>query len=104
MERWDIEIRIYNILLYIQHPIVSDLEKSLSLFSLKDLFVILDFLESWNLNSIQQLLEDKITEYTLILWKYKHLQSSQKMKGVKQTEIYEKEKDQVLLEEMISFE
>jgi len=46
MERKNIETRIINILKYINHPITKNLEISLNLFTMQELFQILSYLET----------------------------------------------------------
>ena len=67
MERKNIETRIINILKYINHPITKNLEISLNLFTMQELFQILSYLETWNLNFIYDFLEDKKREYLNII-------------------------------------
>jgi len=63
--------RIIKILEIINHPIKTQLEQSITLFSAKELFQIAQFLETGNLNTIDQFIEDKKQEYIDLINKIK---------------------------------
>lgn len=80
-ERQKLELRILQVLKFINHPVVTTLEKNLSLFSMKELFQIDEYLETGSLNPIYNFLQDKEKKYNDIIndlkitKRYSHLNS-----------------------------
>lgn len=104
MTRIQTEKRIFQILQYINHPIIPTLRESINLFSLKDLSLILKFLETWDLNPIHQFLTQKIQEYRAILEQIKMKKAFSKLKDHKINEEKERQKEQEEAEDMIRFD
>ena len=104
MTRLQVETRIFKILEYIHHPIIPALKQNLELFSVKELGQILDFLETWSLNPIQQFLTEKIQEYKWLLEELKMNKAFSKLKNHKISEKLEREQEEAEAEEMIKFD
>lgn len=104
MTRTQVETRIFKILEYITHPIIPTLRKNLELFSVRELSQILDFLETWSLNPIQQFLSEKIQEYKWLLEELKMNKTFSKLKIHKMKELEEREVEESEAEEMIRFD
>lgn len=100
MERLELESKILKILLSINHPITSNLEKNLNLFSLFELTQIYDFLSSWNLSSIYQFLEDKKKEYEEIINNLKIIKQFNFLNNIKINERLEMQKQQKEIENL----
>lgn len=104
MERLQVETRIIQILEYIHHPIIPTLKGSLELFSIKELWQVLDFLETGNMNTIHQFLEEKVKEYKNSLWNIKRIHATHKLKTYKKNEEAERLREEKETEEMLTFE
>ncbi|MDD5769537.1 MAG: hypothetical protein PHE25_01095 [Candidatus Gracilibacteria bacterium] len=100
MERLELESKILKILLSINHPITSNLEKNLNLFSLFELTQIYDFLSSGNLSSIYQFLEDKKKEYEEIINNLKIIKQFNFLNNIKINERLEMQKQQKEIENL----
>ena len=98
------ETRIFTILEYINHPVIPALKHNLELFSVKELSQILEFLETWSLNSIHQFLQEKIQEYKGILEELKMKKTFSKLKNHKIRELVEREQEEAEAEDMIRFD
>ena len=102
MENEIIMQRISKILSYINHPIINVLEKNLRIFNTKELTQILEFLESWSLNSLEQFLEDKKKEYLIIIQTIKLKKRITNLENIKTKELEEQTKEKKDLE-LINF-
>ena len=104
LNRESIEERIFQILTYIENNTLAfPLKQNISLFSLKELEQLLEFLESWNLEPIYKLIDKKYKEYLSLLEELKALQIRKKMNWVKNQEQLEKEKEQLKLNTLLNF-
>ncbi len=104
MNRAKVELRILEILRLINHPIIEPLKESISIFSLKELLQILKFLETWDLNPINQFLEEKTKEYIWIIEEIKMMTAFSKLQSHKNIEEKEREKENKEIENMIIFD
>lgn len=104
MDRAKVELRILEILRLINHPIIETLKESISIFSLRELLQILKFLETWDLNPINQFLEEKIKEYMWIIEEIKMMKAFSKLQSHKNIEDKEREKENKEIENMIIFD
>lgn len=102
-ERRKLEQRILSILRYINHPIVPNLEKNLSLFSIHELLQIEEYLETGSLNPIYQFFEDKKNEYLEIINTLKIQKRYQNLSTIKLKEKLEIETEKEELN-MITFD
>lgn len=88
--RKDNKKRILEILDMINHPIKSQIEQNITLFSNKELFQIAEYLESWSLNTIYQFLEDKKQEYIDLINELKLRKRYVKLEWIKKDEQHER--------------
>ena len=87
-----IENRILEILTYIwDNTLAFPLKQNISLFSLKELKQLLEFLETWNLEPIYKFLDEKYKEYLAIIEEIKSI----KIKNKKETKLQEEEKERI---------
>lgn len=98
MERENIQKRIIQILLYINHPIKQRLQENMGLFSQQELSQILEFLETWSLNPIYDFLEDKKKEYIDIINSLKVRKKYVTLSNIKLKERLEMESEQKEIE------
>lgn len=103
IQRSDIEGRILKILHYINHPIAPNLEKSLGLFSIKELSQIHEYLETGSLNPIYKFFEEKQKEYLDIISELKMNKRYQHLNSIRLKEKLELEQEKQEIE-MISFD
>ena len=104
MERKQVENRIFQILEYINQTTLSyPLKQNINLFSSGELLQLLDFLETWDYNTIYDLIDKKYKEYLYIIREIKTIKISDKMQKVKQIEQKEKEVELKKLESLINF-
>lgn len=102
-ERQKLELRILHVLKFINHPIVITLEKNLSLFSMKELTQIDEYLETGSLNPIYKFLEDKQKEYIAILNRLKVIKRYSHLNNLKLKERLEVTNEQHEIE-LIEFD
>jgi len=95
-----LEQRILWILKNINHPITSQIQSSLSLFSVNELSQIWEFLETGSLNPIYNFLEDKKQAYLKIINNLKIQERYAKLQDVKIKERLETEEEKM---ELIDF-
>lgn len=98
--RLQLEKRILQILEYINHPLKSQIEQNLGLFSVKELSQIWEYLETGSLNPIYKFFEDKKQEYLDIINSIKMKEKFKILKDVKVKERLESEKEDI---ELIEF-
>ena len=91
-------IRIANILELINDPIKQSFEQNVSLFSNKELFMILEFLESWELNPIWKILDIKMEEYKQLISELKKKKIYANIQIEERFEYEEDKKDLEMLE------
>lgn len=102
--RENIEWKILHILKYINNKkLAIPLGNNINLFSLKELTTLLDFLESWKLEIIYKLLDEKYKEYLWIMEKVKMTKISNKKNEKLQEERRERDKEQEEIEQLINF-
>lgn len=102
-QRRELEIRILQILKYINHPIAPNLEKSLGLFSVKELTQIDQYLETGSLNPIYKFFEDKQKEYLDIINELKINKRYERLNSIRVKEKLELEQEKEEIE-MITFD
>lgn len=102
-QRSEIEARILKILHYINHPIAPNLEQNLSLFSLKELTQIHDYLETGSLNPIYKFFEEKQQEYLSIINTLKINKRYETLNSIRVKEKLEIEQEKEEIE-MITFD
>lgn len=78
--------RILQILDIINHPIKAQLEQNITLFSNKELFQVIKFLETGQLKTIDDFLEDKKQEYVDLINNLKLEKRYKKLKNIKEAE------------------
>jgi len=98
--RKETQDRILEILTLINHPIKWQLEKNITLFSNKELFQIVEFLETWSLNTIDQFLEDKKREYLDLINELKMQKRYSKLNSIKEKERLEEYTDKEEVEKI----
>lgn len=104
-DRKIIENRIFQIITYINNDsLLSNLKENLNLFSYKELLLIRDFLESWNLEKIYIFLLEKNNEYLLIIEEIKALKIKKNLVKYKQEEQNEEIEESSNLELLINLE
>jgi len=104
LNRESIEERIFQILTYIENNTLAfPLKQNIWLFSLKELEQLLEFLESWNLEPIYNLIDSKYKEYLWLLEELKALKIKQKMESVISEEQLEKREEQLELNTLLNF-
>lgn len=94
-ERVLYEKRILEILELINHPIKNSLRENIFLFSNRELFQIMTYLETWDLNPIDQFLDEKKEEYLLLFTKLKASKRFARLEWIKLQEKLEKEEDNI---------
>jgi transcriptional regulator of NAD metabolism len=102
--RQEVERRILDILTYIENNTLAfPLKQNINLFSLKELEQLLEFLESWNLEPIYNLIDSKYKEYLGLIEELKSIKIRNKMTWFKEEEQKEKEKEQLELNTLLNF-
>lgn len=102
--RASIENRIFNILTYIeQKTLAFPLKQNIWLFSLKELNILLEFLESWKLKPIYILIDLKYKEYLWLIEELKTLQIKRKSSKRIQDEINEQKLEEKELNNLLNF-
>ena len=102
--RQNIEYKIFNILTYIENKTLAfPLKQNISLFSLKELEQLLEFLETWNLKSIYILIDYKYKEYLWLLEELKTIKIQKEVNKRKIQEKEEKEKEKQELQNLLNF-
>ena len=102
--RQNIEYKIFNILTYIENKTLAfPLKQNISLFSLKELKQLLEFLETWNLKPIYILIESKYKEHLWLLEEFKTIKIQKKVNKKQKEEKNEKEIEEKELNELINF-
>lgn len=102
--REQIEKRIFEILEYIdKDKRIKSLFINIKLFSTKELFQLLNFLETWEYKSLYILLDKKIEEYLNIIKRIKQIKIWKKVTSFKEVELEERKKESVFLENILSF-
>ena len=102
--RENIEIKVLNILTYIENKTLAfPLKQNISLFSLKELEQLLEFLETWNLKSIYILIDYKYKEYLWLLEELKTIKIQKEVNKRKIQEKEEKEKEKQELQNLLNF-
>lgn len=100
----NIKKRILDILTYIENNTLAfPLKQNISLFSLKELEQLLEFLETWNLKPIYKLIDNKYKEYLWLIEELKTIKIKKKIDWYKIEETSEKEKDKQELNTLINF-
>ena len=103
-KREKIEKRIYEILrLTKKEELILQLDKNINNFSDEDLELILEYLESWNLSFMNEILNKKLREYKAILCEVKNEKISAQKKKSLEEEKEEKGKEIKELEKLINF-
>ena len=103
MDRKQVEKRIIQILDYVEHPVTESLKENFEIFSLEELLEIQKFLETWDLNPIQQFLFKKVSEYKQTLGTIKLKRAKHKVNKHKLTEAKERVQEEAEAENMITF-
>jgi len=99
-----IENRIFQLISYIkQDSLLLPLKQNISMFSLRELLDIQNFLETWKLNIIYNLLDKKYKEYLGIIEELKNIRIKNSMNKQKNIEEKEREKEELNLELLIKF-
>jgi len=99
-----IENRIFQLISYIkQDSLLLPLKQNISMFSLRELLDIQNFLETWKLNIIYNLLDKKYKEYLGIIEELKNIRIKNSMNKQKNIEEKEREKEELNLELLIEF-
>lgn len=99
-----VEQRILDILTYIENNTLAfPLKQNISLFSLKELEQLLEFLESWSFDPIYKLIDNKYKEYLWLIEEFKSIRIKNKISLYKQKEIKEKEQEQSELNTLLHF-
>lgn len=102
--RRDVEDRILQIIPHIdQNKMLQPLVWSLKLFSLEELLLLKEFLETWNYKPIYILLDNKIKEYLAVIKEIKQIQIWKKMNKIKDKEQQEKLEEEKELESILIF-
>ena len=104
LNRQDIENRILDILTYIDNDTLAfPLKQNISLFSLKELEQLLEFLESWKIEIIYNFLDTKYKEYLLLIEELKRIKIkiNKDQKILEENKERKKEKEEI--ENLINF-
>lgn len=104
INRQHIEKRILDILTYIENNTLAfPLKQNISLFSLKELEQLLEFLESSNLEPIYKFIDEKYKEYLWLIEEIKTMKISEKLKKKKEEEKNERKNEKKELELLLDF-
>ena len=103
INRQNIEKQIFNILTYIENNTLAfPLKQNISLFSLKELEQLLEFLESWKLEPIYKLIDIKYKEYSWLIEELKTIKIRNKMSWYKEEEKNDKEIEEKELNKLLN--
>jgi len=104
LNRLNIEKRIIEILSYIDNDTLAfPLKQNISLFSLKELEKLLEFLERWNIKIIYKLLDEKYKEYLWLIEELKTIKINEKKEQKLIEENSERKEEEKELEKLINF-
>lgn len=79
------------------------LEKNINIFSDKELKILLDFLESWDLKHIYNFLDEKYKEYLWVIEEIKQIKIKRNTNKQLQKEKEEKQQEEKELNELLNF-
>ncbi len=79
------------------------LEKNINIFSDKELKILLDFLESWDLKHIYDFLDEKYKEYLGVIEEIKQIKIKSNTNNELKKEQLEKQKEEIELQELLNF-